>query len=129
MLIEIDESASQIVETLPGGSAFKVSAKNIISAVASESIIQSWRDKYNVDVSKTKTSQAAKDLEAAFLNGESSARGLYLLMTKRLNQLKIIREFIRLKTLVSIWLLFHVPLSIGLLICLTAHIFSVFFYW
>jgi uncharacterized membrane protein (UPF0136 family) len=129
LLIEIDESASQLLEALPESSAFKVSAKKIIGAVASEPIIQSWRDKYHVDVSKTKTSLAAKELEVAFLNGESSARGLYLLMTKRLNQLKIIREFIRLKNLVSIWLLFHVPLSIGLLVCLTAHIFSVFFYW
>ncbi len=129
LLIEIDESASQMLEALPDGNAIKVSAKKMIEAAAGESIIHSWRDKYHVDVSGTKTSKAMDQLEALFLNGESSARGLYLLMTKRLNQLKIIREFIRLKTLVGIWLLFHVPLSIGLLVCLTAHIFSVFFYW
>lgn len=39
------------------------------------------------------------------------------------------RRHIRNKTLLQLWLYFHVPLSFALLAALTAHIISVFFYW
>jgi hypothetical protein len=54
---------------------------------------------------------------------------LYTLELKRLEQLKRIREYVRLKHWVEGWLFFHVPLSFALLAALTAHIVSVFFYW
>ncbi len=56
-------------------------------------------------------------------------QAFYTLVLKRLQLLKRVRDYIRLKTWVEIWLLFHVPLSFGLLAALTAHIVSVFFYW
>lgn len=39
------------------------------------------------------------------------------------------RRHIRIRTLLEVWLYIHVPAAIALLAALTAHIFSVFFYW
>ncbi|MGZ3159240.1 MAG: hypothetical protein ACXU7D_00025 [Burkholderiaceae bacterium] len=54
---------------------------------------------------------------------------IYTLQFRRLQLLNRIRDFIQLKTKTELWLLFHVPLSFGLLMALIAHIVSVFFYW
>lgn len=54
---------------------------------------------------------------------------IYLLQVKKQQLLKRLRNYIRLRTWVELWLLFHVPLSFALLATLTAHIVSVFFYW
>jgi hypothetical protein len=54
---------------------------------------------------------------------------IYLLQIKKQQLLKRLRHYIRLRTWVELWLLFHVPLSFALLATLTAHIVSVFFYW
>jgi hypothetical protein len=39
------------------------------------------------------------------------------------------RRHIRYRSLLELWLYFHVPLSFALLAALIAHIVSVFFYW
>lgn len=39
------------------------------------------------------------------------------------------RQHIRFKALLRLWLHIHVPLSLALLVALTAHVISVFFYW
>ena len=39
------------------------------------------------------------------------------------------RRHIRLRALLEVWLYVHVPATIALLVALTAHIVSVFFYW
>ncbi len=54
---------------------------------------------------------------------------IYLMQVKKQQILKRLRNYIRLRTFVELWLLFHVPLSFALLATLTAHIVSVFFYW
>lgn len=51
------------------------------------------------------------------------------LFSQRKNMLRKIREDIRLNALLQAWLFFHVPISIGLLAALFAHVFSVFIYW
>lgn len=53
----------------------------------------------------------------------------HALMYARLVQLTRLRQFLRLKSLTSLWLLVHVPLSFALLGSLIAHVVSVFFYW
>ena len=40
-----------------------------------------------------------------------------------------IRQHLRLKALLEIWLYIHVPLTFALIAALFVHIFSVFFYW
>lgn len=62
--------------------------------------------------------------DAAKLNHE-----LYAVMLQKLSLVERARTDIRFKARMSIWLFFHVPLSIGLLAALAAHIVSVFFYW
>lgn len=65
------------------------------------------------------------------LNDQANAAGneILTLQFRRLQQLKRIRQFVRLRTLTELWLLCHVPMSIALLMALTAHIIAVFFYW
>ena len=66
----------------------------------------------------------ATDAEAAARISELSA----LLRNKR-KLLRQIREDLRLQASMELWLYFHVPLSIGLLVALLVHIVTVFFYW
>ena len=51
------------------------------------------------------------------------------LLRKRQAQLAQIRRHMRLKALLEVWLYIHVPLTVGLLGALTAHIVSEFYYW
>ena len=66
----------------------------------------------------------ATDADVAARIGELSA----LLRNKR-KLLRQIREDLRLQAAMELWLYFHVPLSMGLLVALLAHITTVFFYW
>jgi hypothetical protein len=51
------------------------------------------------------------------------------LQFRRIQKLKRIREFVRLRTWTEMWLLLHVPMSLALLMALIAHIVAVFIYW
>ena len=51
------------------------------------------------------------------------------LLAKRRAQLEQIRQQLRLRAMLEVWLFVHVPLTIALLGALTAHIVSVFYYW
>lgn len=66
----------------------------------------------------------ATDAESAARIGELSA----LLRNKR-KLLRQIREDLRLQATMELWLYVHVPLSVGLLLALLAHIVTVFVYW
>lgn len=67
----------------------------------------------------------------AELEGEPSRinRELYFLMLKKQALLERARADVMFRARMEIWLYFHVPLSIALLVALIAHIVSVFFYW
>ena len=39
------------------------------------------------------------------------------------------RRYIRLRSLLEVWLFIHIPATIALIAALTAHIISVFFFW
>lgn len=62
--------------------------------------------------------------EQARINAE-----LYRLQLQKLSRLNRLRSYMRHKAWLDIWLLLHVPLAIGLLAALTAHIVSVFYFW
>ncbi|WP_375291269.1 hypothetical protein [Qipengyuania sp.] len=51
------------------------------------------------------------------------------LLSRRQSQIAQIRNHMRTKAMLEIWLYVHVPLTIALLAALTAHIVSVFYYW
>ncbi len=54
---------------------------------------------------------------------------LYTLLLKKQELVARARRDVKLKAWLDIWLYVHVPLSIALLVALTIHILSVFFYW
>jgi hypothetical protein len=54
---------------------------------------------------------------------------LLSLLIRRQQLLRNLRKSLQLKARTKIWLLFHIPLSIALLVALLIHIVSVFFYW
>jgi hypothetical protein len=51
------------------------------------------------------------------------------LLSRKQIMLNRVRRHLRFKTLLELWLYFHVPLTLALLAALTAHVISVFFYW
>ena len=60
--------------------------------------------------------------------GLNLRRLIDILTRKRTLASRVARD-IQLQALMEIWLYVHVPLSLGLLAALTAHVISVFFYW
>ena len=71
------------------------------------------------------------DRQSRASNAESAAKisELSALMRNKRKLLRQIREDLRLQASMELWLYFHVPLSIGLLVALLVHIVTVFFYW
>ena len=59
---------------------------------------------------------------------ENLRRLIDLVSRKRALATRVARD-IQLQALMEIWLYVHIPLSLGLLGALTAHVLSVFFYW
>lgn len=66
---------------------------------------------------------ARKTSEAEVLNE------LLALFGRRQVILQVVRRDIRYSGLLRIWLYLHIPLTVGLLVALLIHIFSVFIYW
>lgn len=56
-------------------------------------------------------------------------RKLIDLLTRKKSLASRVARDIQLQALMEVWLYVHVPLSVGLLAALTAHVVSVFFYW
>ncbi len=54
---------------------------------------------------------------------------LYSILLRKSSLLVRARRDVRSKALLDLWLAVHVPLSVALLVVLTAHIVSIFFYW
>jgi len=50
-------------------------------------------------------------------------------LTRRQQLLRDLRQSLHLQVRIKIWLLFHIPVTVALLVSLTIHIVSVFFYW
>src|SRR5688500_2047450 len=76
-----------------------------------------------VDFAGTRLPRAAKGVEAANL------QQLIVLLCRRQAVLRRIRRDIRLYGWLKIWLYFHVPITIALLVALVVHILVTFFYW
>lgn len=51
------------------------------------------------------------------------------LLTRKSAMLARVRRHLQLKAMLEVWLYIHVPATFALIAALTAHIFSVFFYW
>lgn len=58
-----------------------------------------------------------------------NARELVLLLARKNELLRTVRRDVSFRAWLNLWLVFHIPLTIGLVAALSAHIISVFFYW
>ena len=76
-----------------------------------------------IDFVGARLPRAAKGMEAANL------QQLIVLLCRRQAVLRRIRRDIRLYGWLKIWLYFHVPVTIALLVALVLHILVTFFYW
>jgi len=61
--------------------------------------------------------------------GSEAEQRVLALLDKRAEQLAQIREALRIRALLEVWLFVHIPLTIALIAALTAHVISVFYYW
>lgn len=66
---------------------------------------------------------------AGFGGGGEAETRVAALLEKRRDQLAQIREGLRIRALLEIWLFVHIPLTVALIAALTAHVISVFYYW
>ena len=86
----------------------------------------------NVEPADCPTMLALAFLEGAQVSGEeqeAALRKLRAVLIRKSELLRRLRTYVRAATLVRLWLYFHIPLSIGTLVELVAHVFAVFFYW
>lgn len=74
------------------------------------------------------TAAALRTLALSRSSGEAREKVVGLLRQKEA-ALARLREHLRIRGLLEIWLYVHVPLTFALIAALSAHIISVFFYW
>ena len=59
----------------------------------------------------------------------ATARRLVSLLARQSQLLEQVRREVRFRALLEVWLYLHIPLTIGLIAALGAHVIVVFFYW
>ena len=59
----------------------------------------------------------------------ATARRLVSLLARQSQLLEQVRREVRFRALLEVWLYLHIPLTIGLIAALGAHVVVVFFYW
>jgi hypothetical protein len=62
-------------------------------------------------------------------NEAEAIESVVALLERKAAALARIRQYLRLRALLEVWLYVHVPLTFALIAALAAHILSVFFYW
>jgi len=127
-ITDIDRQARQLALSLPDD------INELVLAAAQRTTIggSSWRQLRGTDARcPTTTAIASVQTIGRTLAGEQAKTNhqLYVLLLTKQELLARARRDVQLKALLDIWLYFHVPLSIALLVALSAHIVSVFFYW
>jgi hypothetical protein len=88
-----------------------------------------WRRLSGRDRSCATAAAFARVAQLAQNERGAAVDGLLGTLKRKLEVLRRMRQDIRYKALLEVWLLFHVPLSFALLAALVAHIVAVFFYW
>jgi len=71
------------------------------------------------------TAQAASLIDS----DAETARRLVSLLARQSQLLEQVRREVRFRALLEVWLYLHIPLTIGLIAALGAHVVVVFFYW
>jgi len=127
-IADIDRHARQLALTLPD------SVNKLVLASAQGTAIggSSWRQLRGTDPRcPTTTAIAGVRSIGRTLSGDQTKANqqLYALLLQKQELVARARRDVKFKARLDIWLYFHVPLSIALLVALSAHIVSVFFYW
>lgn len=139
-LAELDRQSEKIA------AKFDERIQKIIQASANSKIIAYPWQRYFGNHRFCKTTRAVRQLTKIYSHADATHamprasaedgkvddtlfETLYTLQLRRQLQLKQIRDYLRYKGWTEVWLMFHVPLSFGLLGALIAHTVSVFFYW
>lgn len=105
---------------------------SILRAAESTQVGGSLSKMLNVEPVDCPTKLALEFLDVADVSGaeqEAALRKLRSVLIRKTELLRRLRTYVRAATLVRLWLYFHIPLSIGTLVALAAHVFAVFFYW
>ncbi len=148
-IAEIDQAALQLADTVDksihdtvlqsiqrtrlGGGVWN----QLTSRDASDEAIASLRRSANDSRKKKSSTEGGQTMvmmvdylasSATDKSNENLRRLIDILTRKRTLASRVARD-IQLQALMEIWLYVHVPLSLGLLAALTAHVISVFFYW
>ncbi|UUX48634.1 hypothetical protein NUH88_14595 [Nisaea acidiphila] len=125
---DIDRECRQVAGNLPD----EITAQVMKSCNETRIGGSCWRQLSGRD-RRCASAEAFEELRQMSTNvsaGDGPAvRKLITLIGKKCSLLATVRRDIQLKALMDIWLHLHVPLSFALLAALTAHIFSVFYYW
>jgi len=107
--------------------------KLVLSAAQETRIGGSWRRQWSGRDPDCPTTAAVNGVQAIgrTLRGEQARTNqqLYAVLLRKQELLARARRDVALKARLDLWLYFHVPLSIGLLAALVAHVISVFVYW
>jgi hypothetical protein len=127
-IADLDKQARALSLSLPD-----TISKLVLASAQGTQIGGSWRQQLSGTVPDCPTDAAVAGLQSfgRKLVGEQAKTNqqLYTLLLKKQELVARARRDVQFKARLDIWLYFHVPLSIALLVALTIHIVSVFFYW
>jgi hypothetical protein len=127
-ITDLDREARQLTLSLPDSIS-----KLVLDSAQGTQIGGSWvqqlrgRDPY----CPTTAAVVGVQIVGRKLSGEQAKTNhqLYTLLLNKQEFVARARRDVQLKAWMDLWLYCHVPLSIALLVALTIHIVSVFFYW
>lgn len=122
MLAELDAESRNLCKDMGDD------IKRLVEASAHTPIVNGLFGRFG-GPGRCSTGVAVEALKAIGLRGDKAVRDLYAVQVKRQAQLQRMRDFLRVKAWTDVWLMFHVPLSVGLIALLAAHIVAVLFYY
>ena len=117
--------ASSIERTTLGGGVYSqlFSGDNSFFVKGAGAPVRNTDQQAVIDYVAERLPRAQKGIEAANL------QQLIVLLCRRQAILRRIRRDIRLRGWLKIWLYFHIPVTVALLVALVVHIVSTFVYW
>lgn len=118
---ELDERSAALASECPGP------VRAALAAAAAGPLYTRFWQPYT---GRNRGCATAAALRAITASGATKpVQRAYELVAVRQQLLQRLRTYVRLRKRAELWLLFHVPLSLGLIGALIAHVVSVFFYW
>jgi hypothetical protein len=127
-IADLDREARKLALSLPDSIN-----KLVLDAAQNTQIGGGWLQQLRGGDAHCATAGAVSGIQALGkkLFGEQAKvnHQLYALMLRKQQMVVRARREVQFKALLAFWLYIHVPLSTALLVALTIHIVSVFFYW